>query len=245
MLNAVVTGGSRGLELGIVRLLAKTGYRVIAIARRESEELAVAMQESRAHTGELHFVPFDLGKTDELPNLVRRLRSEFGRLDSLVNNAAIGTSGILAITPDSMIADLFRINVLSPVVLSKYVVRAMMADGGGRRIVNIASVVADKGYSGLAAYSATKSALVGFTRSLARRSRLAGHHGKCGCPRVCRHRHDAEHGRCRTRSNCQAKRSAPVAANRGDRRGGRVPAERPVGKNITGTTLTVDAGNTV
>ncbi len=244
MLNAVVTGGSRGLGLGIVRLLAKTGYRVIAIARRESEELAVAMQESRAHTGELHFVPFDLGKTDELPNLVRRLRSEFGRLDSLVNNAAIGTSGILAITPDSMIADLFRINVLSPVVLSKYVVRAMMADGGGRRIVNIASVVADKGYSGLAAYSATKSALVGFTRSLAREVGSLGITVNAVAPGfvdtdMTQSMGDVERGQIARRSALRRLPqiediAAAVEFLLSDR-----------SKNITGTTLTVDAGNTV
>jgi 3-oxoacyl-[acyl-carrier protein] reductase len=244
MLNAVVTGGSRGLGLGIVRQLTKTGYRVIAIARREIDELAAAMQESREHTGELHFVPFDLGKTDELPNLVRRLRSEFGRLDSLVNNAAIGTSGILAITPDSMIADLFRINVMSPVVLSKYVVRAMMADGGGRRIVNIASVVADKGYSGLAAYSATKSALVGFTRSLAREVGSLGITVNAVAPGfvdtdMTQSMGDVERGQIARRSALRRLPetediAAAVEFLLSDR-----------AKNITGTILTVDAGNTV
>jgi 3-oxoacyl-[acyl-carrier protein] reductase len=62
---------------------------------------------------------------------------------------------------------LIRLNTLSPIVMSKNVLRSMMADGGGR-IVNIASIVASTGYSGLAVYSATKASLLGFTRSLAR-----------------------------------------------------------------------------
>jgi 3-oxoacyl-[acyl-carrier protein] reductase len=60
-----------------------------------------------------------------------------------------------------------RVNTLSPIVLTKYVVRSMMADGAGR-IVNVASVIGFTGYSGLAAYAATKASMLGFTRSLAR-----------------------------------------------------------------------------
>ena len=60
-----------------------------------------------------------------------------------------------------------RVNTLSPIVLTKYVVRAMMADGAGR-IVNVASIIGFTGYSGLAAYAATKASMIGFTRSLAR-----------------------------------------------------------------------------
>ena len=68
---------------------------------------------------------------------------------------------------NSQIEQVMRLNTLSPMVMTKSVVRSMMADGGGR-IVNIASVVAFTGYSGLAVYSASKASLVGFTRSLAR-----------------------------------------------------------------------------
>ena len=60
-----------------------------------------------------------------------------------------------------------RLNVLSPVILTKYVVRHMMADGAGR-IINISSIIASTGYNGLSVYGATKAAATGFTRSLAR-----------------------------------------------------------------------------
>ena len=68
---------------------------------------------------------------------------------------------------NSRIEELVQLNTLSPLVLTKYVVRGMMAQGAGR-IVNVASIIGFTGYSGLAAYAATKGAMLGFTRSLAR-----------------------------------------------------------------------------
>jgi len=68
---------------------------------------------------------------------------------------------------NSRIEELIRINTLSPIVLTKYVVRAMMSDGEGR-IVNVASIIGFTGYSGLSVYGATKASMLGFTRSLAR-----------------------------------------------------------------------------
>ena len=68
---------------------------------------------------------------------------------------------------DAQIERLVRLNTVSPLILTKYVVRSMMADGGGR-IVNVASIISFTGYSGLSVYGATKASIVGFTRSLAR-----------------------------------------------------------------------------
>jgi 3-oxoacyl-[acyl-carrier protein] reductase len=165
MHSVIVTGGSRGLGLGICRRLAAGGYRVIAIARNKSEDLTAAIRD--AAPGEMHFRPFDLSDIAGIAGLVAGLRKEFGTIYGLVNNAGIGTSGVLAILPDQKIQQLVTLNTLSPLILTKYVVRSMMAAGGGR-IVNIASVVGFTGFSGLSAYGATKAALIGFTRSLAR-----------------------------------------------------------------------------
>jgi 3-oxoacyl-[acyl-carrier protein] reductase len=68
---------------------------------------------------------------------------------------------------NAKLEEMIRVNTLSPIVLTKYVVRSMMADGAGS-IVNVASIIGFTGYSGLAAYAATKSSMLGFTRSLAR-----------------------------------------------------------------------------
>src|SRR6185437_1556400 len=67
-----------------------------------------------------------------------------------------------------------RLNVISPILLSKHVLRSMLADGLGGRIVNLASIVAFTGYSGLSVYGATKASMIGFTRSLAREVGRAG-----------------------------------------------------------------------
>jgi 3-oxoacyl-[acyl-carrier protein] reductase len=168
MRNVLVTGASRGLGLGIARRLSAVGYRVIAVARGKSKQINEAIAEAeRGNHAPLHFAPFDLGKIDEIPELVRKLRREFGPLYGLVNNAAVGHDGALAMMHNSKIEELVRLNTLSPIVLTKYVVRSMMAQGVGR-IVNVASIIGFTGYSGLSAYAATKASMIGFTRSLAR-----------------------------------------------------------------------------
>lgn len=168
MANVLVTGGSRGLGLGIARRLAKSGYRVIALARRESEELSQAISECRkSAAGEIIFKAFDLAEIDKIHALATRLRKEFGPIYGLVNNAGIGSAGVLATMPDADIERLIQINTLSPILLTKYISRAMLADGAGR-IVNVASIVGFTGFNGLSVYAATKASLIGFTRSLAR-----------------------------------------------------------------------------
>lgn len=163
--NVIVTGGSRGLGLSIVRHLVGEGYRALAIARKSTPEVESLAEQSLP--GALHFVPFDLADTDNLADLVKGLHKDFGPIHGLVNNAALGTDGTLAMMHNSQIEALIRLNTLSPIVLTRYVVRHMMADGGGR-IVNVASVAASTGHAGLSVYSATKAAMIGFTRSLAR-----------------------------------------------------------------------------
>lgn len=243
MHNVIVTGGSRGLGLGIARRLTAAGYRVIAVARKENSELTAAMQEAElANPGSFHFVPFDLSDIDGISNLVSALRKNFGAIYGLVNNAGISFDGILALMPTSQIEQLLRINLLSPIVLSKYVVRFMMADGGGR-IVNLASVTAFTGYSGLAVYGATKSSIIGFSRSLAREVGRTGVNVNSVAPGFIET--DMTHGLKDEQRQQIEKRSAlrrlagvedvanAVEFLLGDR-----------AKNITGTVITVDAGNT-
>ena len=165
--TVLITGASRGLGLGIARNLVASGYGVIAVSRTKSDELKSLLDQATGGDAVLHFVAFDLSKVDEIPQLVRTLRNDFGPLFGLVNNAAVGHSGPLSLMHNSQIEELLRINTLAPIILSKYVVRSMMSEGAGR-IVNVASIVGFSGYTGLSVYAATKASMLGFTRSLSR-----------------------------------------------------------------------------
>ena len=148
----------------IASTLASRGYRVIALARSHTEELRAAMD---AHPDRLLFRPFDLADTAAIGGMVAQLRRETGPVYGLINNAGLGTGGLLSMMRDADVESLVRLNTLSPLILTKYVLRSMMAAGAGR-IVSVSSVVASNGFKALSAYSATKASLEGFTRSLAR-----------------------------------------------------------------------------
>jgi 3-oxoacyl-[acyl-carrier protein] reductase len=162
--DILVTGASRGLGLAIAARLAADGHRVIALARTKGEPLERAIA---ASDGRISFEAFDLSKIEAVPALVRDLKARFGPLYGLVNNAGLGTDGLLANMHLTQIEALIRLNTLAPIVLAKHVVRGMMAQGTGR-IVNIASIIGSTGYSGLSVYAATKASMIGFTKSLAR-----------------------------------------------------------------------------
>jgi 3-oxoacyl-[acyl-carrier protein] reductase len=167
MRRILVTGGSKGLGLGIAVRLARAGYEVIAVARQQTGELERGMSEIPRDVGALRFSAADLSDIEAIPDFVRKLRREFGPIYGLVNNAGMGASGLLANMHDARLGELIKLNVQSPITLTKYALRSMMAEGSGR-IVNLASIVAHTGFKGLAPYAATKAAMIGFTRSLAR-----------------------------------------------------------------------------
>jgi 3-oxoacyl-[acyl-carrier protein] reductase len=167
MRNVVVTGGSRGIGLAIARRLVDSGYRVVAVARRESEALANAMADTAKRGEALHFHPCDLSDLSALHALVNDIRGTYGPIYGVINNAASGTASMLSNMSEAEMERLVHLNILSPVILTKYISRSMMIEREGR-IVNVSSIVGLRGYSGLSLYSATKAALLGFTRSLAR-----------------------------------------------------------------------------
>jgi len=243
VLNVLVTGASRGLGLGIARRLAAVGYGVIAIARHESEQLAEAIQEHLQHgSGRLDFRPFDLANCDDISGFVKQLRVEFGPIYGLVNNAGIGTSGLLTMMPNRLIGQQIHLNTVSPIVLTKYVLRAMMASGGGR-IVNIASIVGFTGYSGLTVYSATKASIIGFTRSLAREVGALGITVNAVAPGFVDT--NMTEGLSAQKREQIVQRSALVRlAEVSDIANAVEFLLSEKARNITGTVMTVDAGNT-
>jgi 3-oxoacyl-[acyl-carrier protein] reductase len=243
MRNVIVTGGSRGIGLGIARKLVQSGFRAIVIARKQSAEFeAASLEMEQAHPGSIHFVPFDLAALESIPELVKKLRKDFGPIYGLVNNAGMSADGVLALTSTHQIEAVVRLNTTSPIVLTKYVVRFMMADGGGR-IVNISSVAAFTGYNGLSVYAATKASLIGFTRSLAREVGRAGVNVNAVAPGFVSTEMTqslTEESRQRIVRRSALKRLVEVddVANAVDF------LFNDGARNITGTVVTVDAGNT-
>lgn len=240
MRNILVTGGSRGLGLAIVRKLAADGDRVIALARRSGADLEAAIE--AASPGRIVFEPIDLSDIDALPEIVRSLRKAHGPVFGLVNNAGLGTEGLLATMHNSQIEALIRLNTLSPIVLTKYVVRSMMADGRGR-IVNMSSIIGSTGYNGLAAYGATKASMVGFTKSLAREVGKLGITVNAVAPGF------VETELTGSMTEDDRKRIAGRSALRrliepDDVANAVAYLLSDAARNVTGTVLTVDAGNT-
>lgn len=235
----VVTGASRGLGLAMAETLAADGFRVVALARRPSEALEAAQV---AAPGRIAFMAADLGEIDALQALAQRIRAEHGPVYGLVNNAALGTPGLLTTMPASKIAELVHLNTLAPMVLTKYLARGMMTAGAGR-IVNVSSIIAFTGYNALSVYAATKASMIGFTKSLAREVGRLGVTVNAVAPgfietAMTGEMDEAERGRVANRS--ALKRLAEpqdvadaVAYLMSDR-----------ARNVSGTVLTIDAGST-
>ena len=157
--TAIVTGTSDGLGFAIACHLVRQNFEVIGIARREMDPSAVG-------DGYLH-VRADLSQLDRLPALCRELTRNRPAPFALVNNAAGAIDGILPLTSDERISRAVDLDLVSPILLAKYLGRSMIAAGQGR-IVNVSSVTARTGFRGLSVYSAAKAGLEGFTRSLAK-----------------------------------------------------------------------------
>jgi 3-oxoacyl-[acyl-carrier protein] reductase len=229
--NVIVTGASRGLGLAIAERLAADGFHVLAIARKPG-----------AAAERITPVGFDLADTHAMPELVRSLRQKHGPIYGLVNNAGLGTEGLLANMPDADIEALIRLNTLSPIVMSKYVVRGMMAQGRGR-VINMSSIIASTGYNALSVYAATKASLVGFTRSLAREVGRVGVTVNAIAPGFVDTeltRGLGDEGRAKIVARSALRRLAEPA----DVAAMTAYLMSEAARNITGTVMTVDAGST-
>ena len=141
--NVLVSGATRGLGLAITRGLVEGGYRVCGASRKRSDAFDALAE---AFPGQLMHIAADLGDTRRLRDVVVEAKSLGGPIYGLVNNAGLGTDGLLSNMHASQIEALITLNVTAPIMLAKYAVRSMMTSGEGR-IINMSSIIATTGYS--------------------------------------------------------------------------------------------------
>jgi 3-oxoacyl-[acyl-carrier protein] reductase len=155
----LVSGGSRGLGLAIVGDLLAAGLKVAAFARTVTPELTALGEKYPDH---LYYGSVDVNDAEAGQAFVRAVETTLGPIDGLVNNAAIGQDSLHVHTKPEQLAEIIRTNLTSPLILTRFVLRRMLAKGLKGRIVNVTSICAQRGYS------ATKGGMDAATRSLAR-----------------------------------------------------------------------------
>jgi len=164
--NILVTGASRGLGLAISRSLLDNGYRVIALSRRLSADLE---ELANANSGSIHFVSFDLEESEKLTaEWMHQVVCREQPLHGLVSNAAIAYDDLLTNLQLAPLEQLLRVNVTSPMLLTKLAIRQMLLHQISGSIVHVSSISAHTGYKGLAMYAATKGAMEAFSKNTAR-----------------------------------------------------------------------------
>ncbi|MGH7804770.1 MAG: SDR family NAD(P)-dependent oxidoreductase, partial [Candidatus Binatia bacterium] len=164
--TVVVSGGSRGLGAELVAYFLARGDAVATFSREPTDRIR-AWQADAEIGSRFRYASVDAKDRVQLGEFVKDTLRALGSIDVLVNNAGIAREGVLALTSDRDVDTVVDVNLKATVFLTRHVVRAMLLQTGGR-IVNISSIVGLSGYRGLSVYSATKAALDGFTRSLAR-----------------------------------------------------------------------------
>jgi len=160
----LITGGSRGLGAGLVGSFLELGDTVATCSRSPSEAVegwAAGLPDR------FHHESVDLTEAEPREAFIAGVIERFGRVDVLVNNAGVARHGVLPLMREEEIEEVIGLNLKATIAVTRLVSRQMLRQRSGR-IVNISSVGGLSGYRGLSVYSATKAALDGLTRSLAR-----------------------------------------------------------------------------
>lgn len=167
MRHIIVTGGSRGLGVAIVKGLLKEGYRVSTCSRNRTAALDEIIAE---FPDQFLWSACNVGEAEDADRFVREAIEWAGNdgVWGLVNNAGVAGVGILATFSNADSERILKVNLLGSLQMARAVSQRLLRGNGGGRIINISSIIGTRGYNGLAAYSASKAGLDGLTRALAR-----------------------------------------------------------------------------
>jgi 3-oxoacyl-[acyl-carrier protein] reductase len=163
--NALVTGGTRGVGLGIVLALARAGANVVTCYRQDGEAAQALARELKSTGGDHLLVQADVTAPDEVADLVSQARERFGSLQAVVNNA-----GAISHVPfaDLTLAEWHRIIDTNLTAAAQVIQQTLPLMASGGSIINVGSRVATVGIPLRAHYTAAKAGLIGLTRSLAK-----------------------------------------------------------------------------
>lgn len=166
MKNYLVTGGSRGVGLEICRVLLEEGHSVYAISRSKTKDILDLEQK---YESRMHFCEVDLSDLKNVRvNVFKNFINNSIVLNGFVNNAALAYDDIITNISVDRLQDMYNVNVISPMVLTKYTLRNMLLHNVKGCIIHISSISAHTGYKGLAMYASSKGALEAFSKNTAR-----------------------------------------------------------------------------
>ena len=160
----IVSGGSRGLGRSIIEALVAREYRVAAFSRSRSDFIGELLAR---RPEQFYWEPVDAADGEGMKSFVKQVYRKFGGIHGLVNNAGINTDQLISMTSDEQIDQLLDVNLKSALKLTRDVSRVMITQKQGS-IVTISSIIGQRGFKGAAVYAATKAALDGMTRAVAR-----------------------------------------------------------------------------
>jgi len=161
----VVTGASSGIGRAAALAFGAVGARVGLVARRRAALDEVA-GEIAAHGGEALVAPADVTRRPAVRDALGAVRTRFGRLDVVVNNAGVLIPAQVAELKATDLRTMLRVNLFGALFVMQEAVAAMQEQSGGGCIVNVASLAGRRGFSALGGYCASKFALVGLTEAL-------------------------------------------------------------------------------
>ncbi len=164
---ALVTGASRGIGAAAAKALAKQGAKVIINYRSNEAAAAATLAQIEASGGQGELIQFDVSDTESLDAKIADCGKRHGRIDILVNNAGVVVDQLLLRLKRDDLHHVFETNVQGTVFCCQSAMRLMMRRRHGR-VINVSSVVGEAGNPGQAAYSASKAAVIGLTKTLAR-----------------------------------------------------------------------------
>ena len=159
----IVTGASKGIGKAIATTFAEAGAHVVCVSRTE-DDLNILQKDISSNGGSASIYSCDVSKFDQVESLISNSIEEFDKIDVIVNNAGITRDGLIMRMSDEDWNTVIDINLKGTFNGIKAISRQMMKQKSGR-IINISSVVGLKGNSGQANYAASKSGIIGLTKS--------------------------------------------------------------------------------